>query len=354
MRALVLSGGEGSRLRPITHTNAKQLIPIAGTPILFHALRSIREAGITEVGIVVGSTADEVRAAVGDGSRWGLQITYIPQEAPLGLAHAVMTARDFVTGRPFLMYLGDNVLPEGLTRFVEEFERTGPEAQIFLARVPEPERFGVVVLDGERVVRLVEKPREFVSDLALVGVYLFRDSILEACDALEPSWRGEYEITEAIQWLVDHGRTVRAEMVSGWWKDTGKPEDLLEANRMMLSLVEGRGEVEGEVDAASTLEGEVVVGAGAKVTRSALRGPVVIGPDCVVDGSTIGPNVSLERGCRVVASTVRDSIVMEQCTIDHVQGLESSILGRGADVRHSGREGTHRLIVGDHSRVELD
>jgi glucose-1-phosphate thymidylyltransferase len=354
MRALVLSGGEGSRLRPITHTNAKQLIPIAGTPILFHALRSIREAGITEVGIVVGSTAEEVRAAVGDGTRWGLEITYLPQEAPLGLAHAVMTARDFVTGRPFLMYLGDNLLPEGLTRFVEEFERTGPEAQIFLARVPEPERFGVVVLDGERVVRLVEKPREFVSDLALVGVYLFRDSILEACDALQPSWRGEYEITEAIQWLVDHGRAVRAEMVSGWWKDTGKPEDLLEANRMMLSLGDGTRRVEGDVDAASTVEGAVVVGAGAKVTRSVLRGPVVIGADCVIDGSTIGPDVSLERGCRVVASTVRDSIVMEQCTIDHVRGLEASILGRGADVRHSGGEGTHRLIVGDHSRAELD
>ncbi len=351
MRALVLAGGEGSRLRPITHTNAKQLIPIAGTPILFHALASIRDTGITEVGIVVGSTAGEVRAAVGDGSRWGLQVTYIPQEAPLGLAHAVMTARDFVTGRPFLMYLGDNVLPEGLTRFVEEFERTGPDAQIFLARVPEPERFGVVVLDGERVVRLVEKPREFVSDLALVGVYLFRDSILEACDALEPSWRGEYEITEAIQWLVDHDRTVRAEMVSGWWKDTGKPEDLLEANRMMLSLIEGR--IEGEVDGGSTLEGAVVVGAGAKVTRSELRGPVVIGPDCVIDGSTVGPDVSLERGCRVVASSVRDSIVMQQCTIDHVRGLASSILGRGAEVRRSGGEGTH-LIVGDHSRVELD
>ena len=352
MRALVLSGGEGSRLRPITHTNAKQLIPIAGTPILFHALASIREAGITEVGIVVGSTADEVRAAVGDGSRWGLQVTYIPQEAPLGLAHAVMTARDFVAGRPFLMYLGDNVLPEGLTRFVQEFERTGPDAQIFLARVPEPERFGVVVLDGERVVRLVEKPRAFVSDLALVGVYLFRDSVLEACDSLEPSWRGEYEITEAIQWLVDHGRTVRAEMVSGWWKDTGKPEDLLEANRMMLSLLEPR--IDGEVDAASTLEGTVLVGAGAKVTRSTLRGPVVIGPDSVIDGSSIGPDVSLERGCRVVGSAVRDSIVMEQCTIDQVHDLESSILGRGAEVRAADAGGAHRLIVGDHSRVEID
>ena len=353
MRALVLSGGEGSRLRPLTHTNAKQLIPVAGTPILFHALASIREAGITDVGIVVGPpNEEEVREAVGDGSVWGIEITYISQAAPLGLAHAVMTARDFVAGQPFLMYLGDNVLPEGLTRFVEGFERTGPEAQIFLARVPEPERFGVVVLEGERVVRLVEKPRAFVSDLALVGVYLFRDSILEACDSLQPSWRGEYEITEAIQWLVDHGRAVRAEMVSGWWKDTGKPEDLLEANRMMLSLV--RPQVEGEVDDASTVDGSARVGRGTKVTRSTLLGPVVIGADCVIDGSTIGPNVSLERGCRVTDSTVADSIVMEQCTIDRVDGLTSSILGRGAEVRHPGGRGGRRLIVGDHSRVELD
>lgn len=352
MRALVLAGGEGSRLRPITHTNAKQLIPIAGTPILFHALEAISATGITEVGIVVGSAADEVRAAVGDGSRWGLAVTYIPQEAPLGLAHAVLTARDFVAGAPFLMYLGDNVLPEGLTRFVREFERTGPDAQIFLARVPEPERFGVVVVRDGRVVRLVEKPKEFVSDLALVGVYLFRDSILEACASLEPSLRGEYEITEAIQWLVDHGRTVRAERVSGWWKDTGKPEDLLEANRMMLSLREGV--VDGEVDDASVLEGAVVVSRGAKVTRSTVLGPVVIGPDTIVDGSTVGPNVSLERGCRVVGSGIEDSIVMEDCRIEGVRGLTGSILGRGAEVRHSGGDGAYRLIVGDQSRIEVD
>jgi glucose-1-phosphate thymidylyltransferase len=240
MRALVLSGGEGSRLRPITHTNAKQLIPIANTPILFHVLSDVRDAGIREVGIVVGQTEAEIRAAVGDGSAWGLSVTYIPQEAPLGLAHAVLTARDFVAGEPFLMYLGDNVLLEGIGRFVEEFERNRPDAQIFLARVPEPERFGVAMLEGDRVVRLVEKPSEHISDLALVGVYLFDDQVLEAARAIEPSWRGELEITDAIQWLIDHGRTVRAEMVGGWWKDTGRPEDLLEANRMMLSTLEPR------------------------------------------------------------------------------------------------------------------
>jgi len=352
MRALVLSGGEGSRLRPLTHTQAKQLIPIAGEPILFHALDAIGEAGITEVGIVVGHTGDEVRAAVGDGARWGAHVTYIEQEAPLGLAHAVLTAADFVRGEPFLMYLGDNVLLPGVASFVREFERTRPDAQILLTRVAEPEHFGVAVLEEERVVRLVEKPREFVSDLALVGVYVFDDSILEACATLEPSWRGEYEITEAIQWLVDSGKVVRADMVDGYWKDTGRPEDLLDANRMLLATL--ASDVQGSVDTATTVEGAAVVAAGAKVTGSRLVGPVWIGADCVIDGSTIGPDVSIEPGSTVRASTIRDSIVMAGCTVDGVDALEASILGRNADVRHAGGGGAHRLVVGDQSRVEVD
>jgi glucose-1-phosphate thymidylyltransferase len=352
MRALILAGGEGSRLRPLTHTSAKQLIPVAGAPILFHARDAIRDAGITEIGIVVGQTADEIRAAVGDGSAWGLTVTYIPQEAPLGLAHAVLTARDFVAGHPFLMYLGDNILLEGLGRFVERFERTRPDAQIFLARVPEPERFGVAVLQDDRVIRLIEKPTTHVSDLALVGVYLFDDSILEAAATLSPSGRGEYEITEAIQWLIDHGRTVRAEMVSGWWKDTGRPSDLLEANRVLLSVVDPA--VDGEVDAASTLEGQIRLAPGAKVIRSELRGPVVIGPDTVIEDSVIGPDVSVERDARIVRSAVSDSIVMEGCQIVDVRGLTGSILGRGVEVRHSGAPGVRRLVVGDQSHVELD
>jgi glucose-1-phosphate thymidylyltransferase len=352
MRALVLSGGQGSRLRPLTYTSAKQLIPIAGEPILFHGLRSIADAGITEVGIVVGQTGDEIRAAVGNGSRWGIEVTFIEQPEPLGLAHAVMTAETFVRGQPFVMYLGDNVLLEGVTRFVEEFERFRPDAQIFLARVPEPERFGVAVLEGERVVRLVEKPKEHLSDLALVGVYLFDDQILEACDSLSPSWRGEYEITEAIQWLIDRGRNVRAEMVSGWWKDTGKPEDLLEANRMMLSLVQGR--IDGQVDVATEMHGAVVVRGGAKVSGSRLMGPVMVGAGCIVEDSTIGPNVSLEPDCQVAGSEIADAIVMQGCRVADVRGLTGSILGRGADVRHSGTSGVHRLVVGDHSRIEVD
>ncbi|MEX2274193.1 MAG: glucose-1-phosphate thymidylyltransferase [Actinomycetota bacterium] len=352
MRALVLSGGEGSRLRPITHTQAKQLIPIANTPILFHALEAIRDAGITQVGIIVGATAAEVESAVGDGSRWGLDVTYIPQTAPLGLAHAVLTAEAFVRGEPFLMYLGDNVLLEGLAGFARNFEEHRPDAQIFLARVPEPERFGVAVLEGDRVTRLVEKPTEHISDLALVGVYLFDDSILDAAKAIQPSGRGELEITDAIQYLIDTGKTVRAEMVSGWWKDTGKPEDLLEANRIMLERQEPS--IAGQVDEGSTVTGNVVVRAGAKVLRSQVHGPVVIGEGTVVEDATLGPNVSVADGCRISGSHIEDSIVLSGCTIRDVRGLTGSILGKGVDVCHAGDGGMHRLIVGDQSRVELD
>jgi glucose-1-phosphate thymidylyltransferase len=352
MRALVLSGGAGSRLRPITHTNAKQLIPVANKPILFHALEDVAEAGITEVGIVVGHTEAEVRRAVGDGSAWGLRVTYLRQEAPLGLAHAVLVARDFLGGEPFVMYLGDNVLLEGIRRFVEGFERHRPNAQIFLARVPEPERFGVAVLEGDRVVRLVEKPREHLSDLALVGVYIFDGTILEAAEAVRPSWRGELEITDAIQHLIDTGRTVRAEMVEGWWKDTGRPEDLLEANRMLLS-VQGR-RVEGEVDASSRLEGNVVVERGAKVVRSELLGPAIVGEGSVIEGSVVGPNASIAAGCTIAGSRVADSIVMEGSRVLGVRALEGSILGRDVEVRGSAPPGAHRIVVGDQSRLELD
>lgn len=355
MRALVLSGGEGSRLRPLTHTSAKQLIPVAGKPILFHALESIRDAGITEVGVVVADdrpTGAEVRAAVGDGSPWGLRVTFIGQEAPLGIAHAVTVAAEFLGDQPFLLYLGDNVLLGGVARFVEAFERERPSAHILLSEVEDPQRFGVAVMDGDRVVRLVEKPTEHLSDLALVGIYLFDPGILEACATLRPSGRGEYEITEAIQWLIDEGRDVRAERVTGYWKDTGRPDDLLEANRTLLSALEPA--VAGDVDPTTTTDGPVVVAAGARVVASRLIGPIVVGPGCVIERSTIGPNVSLEPGCQVRDSEIEDAILMGEARVEGVKGLRQSILGRGAHVRHSGASGIHRMIVGDQSSVEVD
>ena len=351
MRALVLAGGEGSRLRPLTHTNAKQLIPIANEPILFYALDHFHDAGIREVGIVVGSTEAEIRAAIGDGSRWDMAVTYIPQAEPLGLAHAVKISEDFVRGEPFVMYLGDNVLLEGVTGFVRAFEEHRPNAQIFLAKVPEPERFGVAVLDGERVVKLVEKPKQYVSDLALVGVYLFDDTVLEAVNAIEPSARGELEITDAIQWLIDNDHIVRAQMVTGWWKDTGRPEDLLEANRMLLSQQDD--DIRGEVDTDSTIVGTARVSAGARVVRSTLRGPVTIGAGTVIEDSVIGPDAAILTGCVVRGSEVTDSVVMEDCLIEGVGTITGSILGRGVQVRRSGERGSHTVIAGDQSRIDL-
>jgi glucose-1-phosphate thymidylyltransferase len=352
VKALILSGGAGTRLRPITHTSAKQLIPVANKPILFYGLESIAEAGIREVGIVVGHTADEIEAACGDGSRWGLEITYIPQAEPLGLAHAVIVAREFLGDDDFVMYLGDNVLLEGLTGFVAGFQRHSPNAQIFLARVREPERFGVAVLEGDRVVRLVEKPKERISDLALVGVYLFDRAVHEAIDGVEPSWRGELEITDSIQTMIDAGRTVRAEMVTGWWKDTGKLEDLLEANRMMLSHLEPR--VDGEVDGPSRLVGRVVVEKGAKVTRSVIRGPAIIGRGTIVEDSLVGPDASIYEDCAVVASEIEDSIVMERCRLEDVRGMAQSLLGKDVEVRRGrARPAAYRLMLGDQSQVEV-
>jgi glucose-1-phosphate thymidylyltransferase len=352
VKALILSGGEGTRLRPITHTSAKQLIPVANKPILFYGLESIAEAGIREVGIVVGHTAAEIEAACGDGSRWGLGITYIPQAEPLGLAHAVIVAREFLGDDEFVMYLGDNVLLEGITGFVAGFHRHSPNAQIFLARVREPERFGVAVLEEDRVVRLVEKPKERISDLALVGVYLFDHTVHEAIDGVEPSWRGELEITDSIQAMIDAGRTVRAEMVTGWWKDTGKLEDLLEANQMMLSRLEPR--VDGEVDGHSRLVGRVVVEKGAKVTRSVIRGPAVIGRGTIVEDSLVGPDASIYEDCAVVASEIEDSIVMERCRLEDVRGMAQSLLGKDVEVRRGrARPAAYRLMLGDQSQVEV-
>jgi glucose-1-phosphate thymidylyltransferase len=350
MKGLVLAGGKGSRLRPITDTQSKQLIPVANKPILYYGLEAMAEARVREVGIIVGDTEEEIRSAVGDGSRWGLDVSYIPQESPLGLAHAVLTAEDYLGQQPFVMYLGDNLVREGIARFVGSYEEHRPAAQIFLAKVAEPERFGVAVLEGDRVVRLVEKPTEHISDLALSGVYIFDPSIFEAAHAIEPSGRGELEITDAIQYLVDHGYEVRAEMITGWWKDTGKQEDLLEANRIVLEDL--RGGVQGSVDQASHLVGEVAVEEGAEIRDSVIRGPAVVGPGARIARSILGPYVSVSREAVIEDSEVADSIVMAGCEIREVRPMRESILGRGVRIsKDSGRPSVYRFMLGDSSEV---
>jgi glucose-1-phosphate thymidylyltransferase len=353
VKALVLAGGSGTRLRPITHTSAKQLVPVANKPILFYGLEQIRDAGITDVGIIVGDTADEIREAVGDGAALGIHPTYIQQDAPLGLAHAVLTAEDFLDGDDFVMFLGDNLIEGGITHVVEAFEQHRPAAQILLKRVPDPERFGVADLreDGS-IAQLLEKPANPPSDLALVGVYLFTPAILDAAKKIAPSGRGELEITDAIQRLIDDGLTVRASTVEGWWLDTGKKDELLDANRIVLGTIERR--IDGAVDATSTVTGEVVVEGGAQIVNSTIRGPAVIGARTRVVDSYIGPFTSIAPDCEIADTEIEYSVVLERCTVTDIRRMEGSLLGRDVVLQRTERRpAAHRFMLGDHSQVEI-
>jgi glucose-1-phosphate thymidylyltransferase len=360
MKGLILSGGAGTRLRPITHTSAKQLVPIANKPILFYGIEDMAAAGIVDIGIIVGDTRAEIMAAVGDGSRFGVRVTYIPQEAPLGLAHCVLIARDFLGDDDFVMYLGDNMLEQGLSEFVAEFESDrakaskAPAAQILLARVPNPTAFGVAEVDAAgEVVRLVEKPEVPPSDLALVGVYLFDRTIHEAVASITPSARGELEITDAIQWLIDNGHRVRHEVLQGWWIDTGKKDPLLECNRLVLDTLEPR--VAGKVDETSTVEGRVVIEAGASLVNSRVRGPAIIGAGTTLVNSYVGPYSSVAAGCEIVDSELEHSVVLERSRIDGISRITDSLIGRDVEVTHSEhRPRALRLMLGDHSRIELE
>ncbi len=353
MKALVLSGGAGTRLRPITHTSAKQLVPVANKAVLFYGLESIAEAGITDVGMIVGDTAAEIEEAVGDGSEFGLKITYIPQERPLGLAHAVLIARDYLADDDFVMYLGDNFIVGGITGLVEEFREKRPDAQILLTRVADPRAFGVAELDDTgQVIGLEEKPELPKSDLALVGVYLFTPLIHEAVRAVEPSWRGELEITDAIQRLIDDKADVRCSIVGGYWKDTGNVVDMLEVNRTVLESMDRR--IDGEVDAGSETIGRVIVEAGARILNSRIVGPVVIGAGTVVSDSYVGPYTSVAENCRIADSELEFSIVLRDSSIRGVGRIESSLIGRHVEVTPAPSvPSAHRLVLGDHSKVQI-
>jgi glucose-1-phosphate thymidylyltransferase len=359
MKALILAGGAGTRLRPITHTSAKQLVPVANKPILFYGIEAMVAAGITEIGVIVGDTRAEVMAALGDGSTWGANITFIPQDAPLGLAHCVLIAADFLGDDDFVMYLGDNLLEQDLGAFVHAFEaaRLGaepPTAQILLKQVPDPHRFGIAELDADgHVVHLVEKPVDPPSNLALVGVYLFDRTILDAVRAIDPSPRGELEITDAIQWLVDQGHRVRCELLTGWWIDTGKLTPLLEANRLLLEKIERR--IDGSVDEASVVDGRVVVEAGAVVTNSTLRGPLVVGAGATVSNSFIGPFSAIGDRCEVANSEIEHSVIMEGSKVIDIQRLEDSLIGKDAIVsRTQLRPRALRLMIGDHCQIDVE
>jgi len=353
MKGLILSGGKGTRLRPITYTSAKQLVPVANRPVLFRVLDAVTEAGIADIGIVVGDTAEEIKAAVGDGSAWGAKVTYIHQEAPLGLAHAVKIAEDFLIDDRFVMFLGDNVIEGGITSLVKQFAASDWNAQIVLKRVENPQQFGVAELRDGRVVRLVEKPKEPPSDLALVGIYMFDHHIFEAVNAIEPSWRGELEITDAIQYLIDHGYTVYPYIHKGWWIDTGKMEDMLEANRLILETIEPS--VEGFVDSDSKVNGKVVIEKDAQIVNSTVRGPAIIGERTRVVNAYIGPFTSIYHDCLIADCEIEHSIVMENCRIEDIHHrIEDSLIGRNVEiVRSPVKPRAYKMVLGDHSKVGI-
>src|SRR3954449_6916115 len=353
LKGLILSGGKGTRLRPITHTSAKQLVPVANRPVLFYGIDAMAHAGIEEIGIIIApETGEEIREVAGDGSAFGVRITYILQDEPAGLAHAVLTAEPFLGDSPFVMYLGDNLLQGGIDDLVEAFKANQPDALILLTPVPDPEHFGVAELDGDRVVALAEKPAEPRTNLALVGVYMFMPLIHDAARAIEPSARGELEITDAIQHLVDPERRVEPHIVQGWWKDTGRLDDMLEANRLILDTIEQR--IDGEL-IDSQVEGRVIVEAGARLERATVRGPAVIGANPHLVDCYLRPYTAVGEGCHVDRAEIEHSILLANSTVHQLNGrLESSLLGRNVKVsRDVGQPKAFRFMVGDNCEIAI-
>ncbi len=354
MKGLILSGGKGTRLYPLTYTNAKQLIPVANKPILYRVIEAIRDANITDIGIVVGDTAEEIKAAVGRGGRWGVQITYIHQEQPLGLAHAVKVSRDFLGDERFVMFLGDNVIQGGISELIEQFATSDWNSQIVLTRVAHPEQYGVAELDETgRIVRLVEKPKEFISDLALVGIYMFDAHIHEAVEHITPSWRGELEITDAIQWLVEHDYRVFPYIHRGWWIDTGRPNEMLEANSLVLEELDPA--IEGYVDRDSEVDSRVTIEKGAEIINSVIRGPSIIGERTRIINSYVGPFTSIYHDVLIENSEIERAIVLEHSEISDIPArIQDSLIGRNVRlVRSPIKPKAYKMTLGDHSQVGI-
>ena len=353
MKGLILSGGKGTRLRPITHTSAKQLVPVANKPVLFYGIEAMAAAGIEQIGIIIApETGSEIRAAAGDGSQFGVAITYVEQDEPLGLAHASLTAEEYLDGESFVMYLGDNLLQGGITDLVESFRASGPDALILLTPVNDPENYGVAELESGRVVRLVEKPPAPVTNLALVGVYMFTAGIHDAARAIKPSARGELEITDAIQYLVDKGRRVEPHIVRGWWKDTGRLDDMLEANRLVLDRIEAQ--IDGEL-VDSQCDGRVIIERGARLERTTVRGPAIIGAGTLITDAYIGPYTAIGENCVITAAEVEHSILLSGSTVSNLEGrMESSLLGRNVTIARGVRQPrAYRFMVGDNSEIGI-
>lgn len=355
LKGLVLSGGRGTRLRPLTHTGAKQLVPVANRPILYYVLDNLSEAGIRELAIIISpETGNAIRAAVGDGSSWGMKVEYIVQDEPLGLAHAVKIAKGFLGASPFIMYLGDNLIGSGIRGFCESFKNSSADATILLKEVSEPSSFGIAEIDGSgKVIRLVEKPKEPRSNLALVGIYFFSSKIHEAIDRISSSWRGELEITDAIQELLQQGGTVLSHRLDGWWLDTGKKDDLLTANTVVLDEWVKR-RIDGEADTPSQVSGRVQLGLGSRVVNSTIRGPAVIGENVRIENSFIGPFTSIGGRCRIISSVLEHCVLLENARIENVDRLEDSLIGKNSVViKGRNSHQAYRFMIGDDSEVLL-
>ncbi|HEY7317341.1 MAG TPA: glucose-1-phosphate thymidylyltransferase [Candidatus Binatia bacterium] len=355
LKGLILSGGRGTRLRPLTHTAAKQLVPVANRPIIFYVLDNLAEAGIQETAVIISpETGKAIENSVGDGRRWGMTIEYILQHQPLGLAHAVKIARLFLGATPFIMYLGDNLIGTGIRDFAEDFEQSTADATILLKAVNDPSSFGIAEIDSSgRVIRLIEKPKEPQSNLALVGIYFFSNKIHGAIDRIRPSWRGELEITDALQELLQQGSIVLSHELECWWLDTGKKDDLLTANTAVLDEWIKR-RIDGEADSRSQVTGRVQLGTGSRIVNSTVRGPVVLGEDVFVENSFIGPFTSIGNGCQIISSVLEHCVLLENARIERIDRLEDSLIGRNSTViKNHHTHQAYRLMIGDDSEVLL-
>jgi glucose-1-phosphate thymidylyltransferase len=356
MKALILSGGKGTRLRPLTYTGAKQLVPVANKPILWYGIESIVQAGIRDIGIIVSpETGEEVKSKTGNGDRFGANITYILQEQPLGLAHAVKEAQPFLGGDPFILYLGDNLIEDDLNPFLHAFKQNALAALILLRTVSNPSAFGVATVDEKgRVLQLVEKPKVPPSNLALVGIYFFSSAIHQAIAAIQPSARGELEITDAIQTLIDWQKPVEALQLQGWWLDTGKKDDLLEANRIILDTRLNIA-IEGDIDDKSQVIGRVQIGKGSKLINSTVRGPVIIGENCYLENCFIGPYSSIADGVTLIETDLEHSVLLKEAKVSGIhQRIVDSVIGQRAKLEIAPqRPKALRFLIGDDSHIEL-
>jgi len=355
LKSIILCAGKGTRLRPLTHTSAKHLIPIANKPVLFYAIEAIRDCGINDIGVIIGETGEDIKNGLKDGGKWGVNISYIEQKEALGLAHAVSVAKDFLGEEKFLMYLGDNLLKNGVENYADKFVQGNYNAFVLLTEVDNPKQFGVAEVEKGRVVRVVEKPKEPVSNLALIGVYFFDKNVHQAIKSIKPSARGELEITDAIQWMIDKGYKVGAEVIGGWWKDTGKPDDILEANRLILEDIErdiGGAKV---VDETSQISGRVKIGKGSEIINSKIVGPVIIGEKVRVVDSYVGPFTSISERVEIIKSEIECSVILEESKLEYIKGrMQRCLIGKGVKIYHSkDLPRIYEFTLGDHSKVGL-